>query len=408
MNEEKRALTVNCALACLLEDKQGMLDSYDMVKINCGAAIVSKEINALLAAKSAVINSGDLRVCDIKGEIILLDKTVIDGSADLKGLFVIAKDDLIVRPDGVKAIAEAEGVIALGTIYYPESTSLSSLIKVSGEKKPYPDDAQVVLGDHKLESLLSSASAGAKAKHIWVSGRITALEKKAMEKAKEMGLVFSSAKLFTYEGLNETFGALFNCPDRTLVPDGHEVTGKINAAELPLYGNKVYVEGNFLMEEKDIPVLSEVESIIVRGKACLPFSAVKIFREKGKAEKYFIFEGRFVEINGSQQFSHSQLAALVEKGEKLTLQVNGGLLFDDDVTAEDVECIASLSYNGSVLVSDKVKAALASKVKSGNGFMGDPAKMEELTGHSVKDLADNSKKEEKGKTTFNMGTYILA
>jgi len=403
MNEEKRSLTVNCGLACLLEDTQGMLDGYDTVKINCGTAIVSKEINAKLAAKSAVINSGDLRVCDIKGEIIQLDKTVIDGGADLSGLFVIARDDLIIMPDGVKAVTEAEGVIALGTIYYPESASLSSLIKVSGEKKPYPDDAQVVLGDHKLESLISSA----KAKHVWVSGRITALDKKAMEKAKEKGLVFTSAELFTYEGLNDTYGSLFNCPDRTLVPDGHEVTGKINAAELPLYGKRIYVDGNFTMEEKDIPALKELESIIVRGKASLPSQAVKIFREKGKAEKYFVFEGRLVEINGSQQFSHSQLAALVEKGEKLTLQVNGGLIFDDDVTAEDAECIASLSYNGSVLVSDKVKAALASKVKTGNGFMGDPAKMEELTGHGVKDLAGNSKKEEKGKTTLNMGTYIL-
>ena len=107
MNEE-RTLSVNCGLACLLEDKQGILDGYDRVEINCGTAIVSKEINAKLTAKSAAINSGDLRICDIKGEIIQLDKAVIDGGADLKGLFVIAKDDLIVRPDGVKAIAEAE------------------------------------------------------------------------------------------------------------------------------------------------------------------------------------------------------------------------------------------------------------------------------------------------------------
>ena len=98
---------------------------------------------------------------------------------------------------------------------------------------------------------------------------------KAMEKAKETGLVFSSEKLFTYEGLNETYGSLFNCPDRTLV-------------------------------------------------------------------------------------------------------------------------------------SDRVKAALASKVKTGNGFMGDPAKMEELTGHGIKDLAGNSKKDDIGKTSLNLGTYILA
>ena len=407
MSEEKRTLKVNCGLACLLGDKQGILDSYDIVKINCGAAIISREINALLAAKSTFINSGDLRVCDIKGEVIQMDETVIDGGADLKGLFVIAKEDLIVRPDGVNALAEAEGIIVLGTIYYPESAKMSSLIRrVSGKKQPYPDDAQVVLGDHKLESLIS----GAKEKHIWVSGRIIALDKKIMEKAKEMGLVFTSAQLFIYEGLDETFGAFFTCPDRTLVPDGHEIVKNINAAELPLYGKKVYVDGNFTMEEKDIPTLQEMESIIVRGKASLPSQAVKIFREKGKADSYFIFEGKLVEINGSQQFSHSQLAALVEKGEKMTIQVNGSLLFDDDVTAEDAECIAALSYNGSVLVSSKVKAALASKVKSGNGFMGDPSRLEEFSGNSANDLADNSKNEEatNEETALNMGTYILA
>ena len=402
MNEEKRTLSVNCGLACLLEDKQGILDGYERVEINCGTAIVSKEINVKLSAKSAAINSGDLRICDIKGEIIQLDKTVIDGGADLKGLFVIAKDDLIVRPDGVKAIAEAEGVIALGKIYYPESAGLSSLIKVSGEKRPYPDDAQVVLGDHKLESLLSTA----KAKHIWVSGRITALDKKAMEKAKETGLVFSSARLFTYEGLNETYGALFNCPDRTLVPNGHEIAGSIDAAELPLHGKKVYVDGDFTMEEKDIPALQEVESIIVRGKASLPSSAVKIFREKGKADSYFVFEGRLIEINGFEQLSHGQLATAAEKGEKITLLINGCLLLEEDVTSEDTECIASLSYNGTVLVSGQTKAALASKVKTGNGFMGDASKLEELTGNSIKDIVGNYKKE--GSTMLNMGTYILA
>ena len=407
MNEEK-ILSVNCGLACLLEDKHGILDNYDRVEINSGTVIVSAELNAKLTAKSAAINAGDLRVCDIRGEIIQLDKAVIDGSADLKGLFVIAKDDLVVRPDGINALAEADEVIALGTIYYPGSAKLSSLIKVSGEKRSYPDDALVVLGDHRLESLLSTAATGAKTKHIWVSGRITALDKKAMEKAKEMGLVFSSAKLFTYEGLNETYGPLFNCPDRILVPDGHEVAGKINASELPLYGKKIYVDGDFTMEEKDIPALSEVESIIVRSKASLPSSAVKIFREKGRAESYFVFEGRLVEVNGFQQLSHGQLAPLVEKSEKITLLVNGCLLFDDDVTSEDTECIAAMSYNGTVLISGRAKAALASKVKTGNGFMGDPSKMEELTGSSVKDLAGNSKKEEKGKTTFNMGTYILA
>ena len=407
MTEEKKKLKVNCGLALLLNDREGMLDNYDNVSINCGKIVISSAINAKLSAKGAKINCGTMHIHDITGEIIQLDKgAVIDGRSNFKDFFIIAKDDVIVTKDGIKNLAEAEGLIALGKIYYPESENLAALIKVSGERRAYPDDAQVILGNHKLENLMGNLKGDKK--HIWVSGRLTALEKKALEDARSLGLIISCTKLFSFEGLSKEYASLLNCSDRILVPDGYEITGKINGGELPLYGKLIYVDGQFSMEEKDIPALEEIESIIVKGKASLPSTAVKTFRSKGKAEEYFIFEGRLVEINGFEQFSHNSLDASVKKGEKITLQVNGCLLFDDDVTADDVECIASLSYNGTVLVSNQAKAALTSKVKTGNGFMGDPAMMKELTGQGIKDLMGGKQLDDDSKDTrINMGNYIL-
>ena len=402
----KKQLTVNCGLACLLEDKQGVIDNYDKVMINAGTVIISSKINAKITAKGGSINCGDLRIQDIKGEIIQLDKgAVIDGGTKLKGLFVIAKDKIIITKEGMKKTAEAEGLIALDTIYYPESGDVSCLTKVSGEKTAYPDDAEVFTGDQKLESIIAGNRTGKK--HYWISGRLTALDKKSLESAKTRGLKFDCARFFSYEGLNEEFGDLINTPDRILVPDGYEITGKISAAELPLYGSKVYVNGNFTMEENDLRALEEIEAIIVKGKASLPSSAVKIFRAKGRADEYFVFEGRLVEVNGFGELSHSVLGASA-KGSKITILVNGCLLFDKDVTAEDVECIASISYNGSILVSAEAKAALASKVKKGNGFMGDPDKLSELTGVAIRELIGKYTGENSGDSAYNMGTYILA
>jgi hypothetical protein len=88
---------------------------------------------------------------------------------------------------------------------------------------------------------------------------------------------------------------------------------------------------------------------------------------------------------------------LNKRGEKISLFVNGCLVFDNDVTAEDTECIASLSYNGKVLLPGQARAALASKVKIGNGFMGEP---------KMKTEEEPDKKD--GDTSINMGTYILA
>ena len=410
MSDEKKKLRVNCGLALLLNDRDGVMDNYDSISINSGTVVVSSGINNKLSAKGAKINCGNLQVRDIKGEIVQLDKGVaIDGSASLNGYFIIAKDDLLITKEGMQALAGAEGLIGLEKIYYPQSSDMASLIKMTGEKRAYPDDAHVILGDHSAENILAIYNGDKK--HIWISGRLTALDRKALENFKVRGIKISSQKLFTYQSLNDEFGSMINCTDRFLVPDGYEITGSLKGNELALYGTRIYVDGKFSMEEKDIAALEAIQSIIVRGKASLPEKAVKIFKDRGKAEEYFVFEGRYVEINGFEQFSHNQLQASVKNAEKLTMQVNGCLLFDDDVTPEDIECIASLSYNGPVFISGAAKAALALKIKTGNGFMGDPSKLEEMTGQSMWDFMGRKPSGDSGNsrdTNINLATYILA
>jgi RNA polymerase sigma-70 factor (ECF subfamily) len=288
-------------------------------------------------------------------------------------------------------------------LYYPESADMACLAKIDGEKRAYPDDAFVILGDHDLEAAL--AMTAGPAKHIWVSGRIKALDRKALEEARAKNLRLGCRSLFIYEGLHSAYGDMFDCSDRILVPDGYEISSDLEGAKLPLYGLRVYVNGDFTMEEKDLPALEALEKIIVKGTATLPSSAVKIFKKIGKADDYFIFEGILRRINGKEQFSHEQLSAMRERGEKLTLSVNGSLIFDDDVTAEDAECIVSLSYNGAVLVSGPAKGVLTSRTKGANGFMGDPETFRAQTGQSPGDPA--GLKPEDNDSTINVGTYML-
>ncbi|MCL2094384.1 MAG: hypothetical protein FWH12_09370 [Treponema sp.] len=408
MSEGKRELRINCGLAMLLNDRENYLENFSKVHINSGRVLVSSAINAKLQSMGAAINCGDLMIRDIQGELLQLDKgAVIDGSGSFKGIFIVTQEDILVTGEGVKKLEEAEGLISLGKILYPQSANLGAMTKVSGDKQAYPDGAQVFIGNHDLEGILAAA----KEKQLWVSGRLRALEKKALDEARAKGITLSCSRLFSYEGLNAEFGDIINAPERTLVPDGYEITGKLKGNELRLYGKKIYVDGSFNMEEKDLESLQSIEGIVVKGKASLPESAVETFRSKGKADSYFIFEGRFVEINGFEQLSHGTLAASCAKGEKLTILVNGCLLFSEDVQAEDFDCIASISYNGTVLLPGSVKAALAGKVKTGNGFMGDPEMLKDITGQSLQDLMSGrgkGSKDEDNDTVINMGTYILA
>jgi hypothetical protein len=405
-NETVKSLKINCGLACLLNDREGILEAYEKIHINCGDFIASSQINAKLSAKGAKINAGNMRIRDIKGKILHLDSdTVIDGKADFKDLFVLATGNLIVTEDGAGSLGETEGVIVTGTLFYPDSGDPAGFAKVSGNKRPYSAGAYVLLGDYKLENAVAAAPGGSR--HIWVSGKVTALDRKALEDAGAGGLKITCGSLLIYEDLNGPFGDLFNCAKRELVPAGFEITGDLESAQLPFYGPKLYVKGNFTMDAGDIPLLEKIESIIVKGRAELPAQAVEVFRKKGRAGEYCVFEGRLRRINGFEQYSHGQLAALAAAGEKISFVVNGCLLFDEDVSAEDAACIASLSYNGAVLVPAGLKAALASKVKEANGFMGDPALAEKITGRNVKDFMGGGTGGEDDSQTINTGTYLL-
>jgi hypothetical protein len=405
-NEPVKSLKINCGLACLLNDREGILDAYEKIHINCGTFIASPQINAKLSAKKAKINTGDIRIRDVKGKILHLDSdTVIDGKVDFKDIFVVVTGNLVLKGDGARILGETEGVVITGTLFYPDSSDPACFVKVSGHKQSYPEGACVLLGDYKLEKALAAVPGGSR--HIWVSGKITALNRKALEDARAGGLKITCGSLLIYEDFNASFGDIFNCSNRTLVPEGFEVTGDLESAKLPLYGPKLYVRGNFIMDAGDLPLLEKIESIIVKGRAELPASAAETFRRKGRADDYYVFEGRLHRINGFEQYSQGQLAALAPAGEKLTLEVNGCLFFDEDVSAEDLACIAGLSYNGAVLVPAKLKGALLPKVKQANGFMGDPALIEKMTGLSIRDFSTGYTDGKDDSSSINTGTYLL-
>jgi hypothetical protein len=404
MEEESgKKLSINSGIVCLLNDPGGMLDAYTGVTVNCGVFTASPEIYAKLTAKNARINAGDLKIQEIKGRIIQFDAdTVIDGGMDLTGLFVLASGNLIVRGEGLACLGESEGVIVLGTLYYPASGGFASLAKVKGAKQAYPDGAWVFLGDQDLGKVLAALPPGVK--HLWISGTLSALNAGALEAAAAAGLQVDCNSLLSYEGLYGRFGGLFHSPEPVLVPDGYEITGNLKSAQLPLYGPRIYVNGNFSMESKDLPLLEAVEAVEVRGRAQLPSSAVSTFKKKGRAGSYEVFEGRLVEVNGNVQWGRPDFAGAA--GEKLTIKVNGCLQFDDDVTEEDLERIAALSYNGVVLLPRRLKSITASKLNEANGFMGDPEDFEKMTGRSLNDYAGG--REEGNVTAVNTGTYILA
>lgn len=401
------ALNINCDIACLIDDREGMLDQYDSVNLNCDTYIASEAVNAKLLGKGANINADSIVITDYKGEFVQLpDGAVIDGGTDYSGVFVIAPGNVLLRSGGIRAFENAAGTVVSGTVYYPDSCSQSALARVQGNRRSYPEGAYVVLGSRGLGRLLAEMPENTG--EAWVAGEVSVFDESELQKAKSRGVSITCDRLYTYEGLYEAYRDLFQATDCILVPDGYAVVGAhtLNEASI-LYGKRLYVRGAFLLEEKAAGCLSQFESILVKGCASLPSSCVQAFQAVGKADSYRLYEGRLYTVNGWETISHERLSTMVERGEKITLHINGFVLFADDVTASDMDAIASLSCNGFIIMPGEAQGAVAARTGSINGFMTDMASVEKMTGLTMQELIQKLAAGKMGAGNINADIYML-
>jgi hypothetical protein len=416
-----KKLEINCGTALMFKDERGILDSHERISLNCGNLLIASTINAKLLEKNASITSSSTEVLEITGEVVqLAPNSVIDGTVSYAGCFVIVLGNLMVQGKGMESLSEAAGVFVEGVLFYPASGDPSWVVKARGKTRAYPDDAQVVIGSCELEKLVANAARDKK--HIWVSDTITALDEAPLAKARRDGLSFTAQSLFTYEGFNDTYADVFTVNERALVPDGYEVVESVKEGELVIYGPKLYVKGGLTLNERDAEELAEKEAIIVKGSANLPSACIKAFRRIGKAASYCIVDGYSRKINGFEEFSHAMLQALIQRGEKISLKVNGFLRFTDDVRPEDMECILSLSCNGALIIPNEARGALGTRIKESNGVISESLEslknfaksagmqfpfIKERMGEFIGDEADEAGKVDDDVTHINAGTFVL-
>ena len=412
-NDGKKGLVVNCAKALVLSDREKFIEGFDSVMFNCGAFFGSNKVYASLMSKKAVINSGVNTVREIKGEIAQLsDDIEINENMDFTDKFVVCPGRIIVRGDGGKALENAEGVYVGRALYYPAESEAGFLAKVIGKSIAYPKDAALFIGDKKMEELLYGAFDGKK--YIWVDGEITVMNERVLIKAKEKDLSISAKSLFIRESLNDAYGSLFYAEKRVIAPDGYEIVSDLTltAGEAALYGPRVFVRGDLLVNKKDVGSLDALESIIVTGTATIPASSVSVFRAIGKAEAYELIEDDIsekVELNGFQTVGRDYLQALIRKNEAISVKVRGALLFNEDVTAEDMDAISSIEINGVVVIPEAAQGGLALKAKKVNGTLVTIETLTRLTGLSLTDIIAKiqSGGVSANNTVINTNTYIL-
>ena len=388
----KRKLIVNTGNALLLDDQSDALTVYDSITINAGNVVISRKVHEKMAAIDVSINSGGMSIIDITGEVTELgDKTEITSKAAYDGRYILCEGTLLIEDAG--GLAGITGLYA-ERIFHPESVNLSAINNLTALRRTaYPDGASLHMSSLTLSKDTHEVQVG---KLNWVSGNITALDGDALEKMQEMNAKFQCKELIIRTGLYERYADMFKAESILFVPDDHDVFMDdltLDAATSVLYGERLFIFGDLMIDHDQAQHLSGFSSLIVEGTVMMPISAAASFKACGKAKDFELYEGVLKSINGSDSLGHEQLQSAIESGIKYTIKVNGSLTFTSDVTAQDIEAIAAIECNGVMSVPEKARGALDRKIKSMNG--------------KIRNLGEKSDKEDSGVTNVNAGTYRM-
>jgi len=392
-----KKISINAGNALLLNEQSEVLSEYGSIKVNAGNILASRKAYDKLISMGASLNSGNMSILDISGDIVeLAGRTVITADMSFDGCYIIC--------DGKLVVEDANGLLGITGLYakellHPQSVDLSAIKGITALKRTaYPDDAKLHLGDMTLSDDSHIVLTGGL---YWVSGEITALDEEALMKLQSKGTSFQCRKLIIYSSLYEKYNNMLKANSYLFIPDEHAVVSDItlDAATSVLHGKKLYVLGDLMIPHNRTEHLNSFSSLIVKGTVTMPVTAAEDFKACGKADDYELYEGVLLSINGKDTIGHSQLQSALEKGIVYTLDINGIVTFLDDITADDVEAIAAINCNGKIYASGNARGVLDSKIRRMNGIITDL--------EQDKKLEDKADQEDKDSVTINAGTYRL-
>lgn len=396
-----KKININCGDAIMLSNKKDFFEGYEKGMINAGDILISSKLHAELNKMNFSINAGDIITIDVEGDVVQLEEnSYLNENMSFNNNFIVSTGNLIIEPS-FKSLQNITGIYTSGTIYRPESINVSSFCRIySKDTKTYPDNYKVKLGDINLDEGLASLS-----KNSYFTGCITVFDEDCLKKLSDKNIKLKGNELFSTEELSEKYSDIIQCEKYTLLKEKHEIIQEditLDDTTSAIYGDKIFVKGDLKLNKKDSECLKEFTSIIVKGRAKIPFECIKYFKQIGKADEIFLFKGELLDIDGKEIISKEMLESANKLGVKYTINVDGKLIFNEDILPEDLSCIEAIYYNGIIHVYDSLKPFIVKLVKKGDGMIKHPMKNSEVKDEVMKKIFPDDEW-----IQINTGTFIL-
>lgn len=419
-----KKLHVNAGSVLLLNDRNNTLDQYEKISFNAGSVVATSALYASVASKGQ-FNAGSTHIIDTTAEIVYHKGLFVADGSELGNVYLVC-DSLHVLPGADKAMAKLAGGTVFNAIYKASSVDSACLAKLTAKNTfDVADDAILRFDSLRLtgDAVSSLVSGG----NYFVNATVYASDEQALATLRKNGIHIACKELFIAENLLADYAQLFTAEKLTTVPAGFAIV-KDGDSLLNLYanhGDKIYLLGGLSIQSNDEAHLDYFEKIIACKRVSVPLALLAKAKKVISCDKFRVYEGELLDVEGFQTISHDMLSAASAAGIRYTLQVNGFALFNEDVTTEDIKAIASISVNGAISAPSALHAHL-SQVSTGidGMMMGSIPEIKALLAslpEGVSDMAGaqippqmaqlfgmDGDKQNDDLATINTGSYVLA
>ncbi len=268
----EKHLKVNTTIFDMISTTPELVNTYDVIKVNCTICLTTSRTRELLAGKKFGVNTtqmvdvGDdenIRVKTFNGVEVLNTKV----TAPKEPTIVVANGALIVEDSDKKTFDQFKGIYVNGVVVHPKSLDTSNFV-VNGAMIPYPDGAILLFQGLKLtDAFLKSASQGStycvlgipsnmgnkgndlmgKSQIVLRESGIMAVDPLDLELLKNKNVRFDTSWVTVSEDNAEQLLPLVEgYIGMTLIPSGYKIMrgGILDSLAIRRFGVRIYVDGD--------------------------------------------------------------------------------------------------------------------------------------------------------------------
>jgi hypothetical protein len=402
-------LSINSGSVFITKYDEDLFGKFEQISINSGSAMFGSEAYGALSRRGGLsMNAGRFNVIDIKGKVVDVGNTIIDGSVDHSGQYLVG-DFIRISTSDPAALRGVIGIYAT-TVLCPENFRFSDDIRVDANVYTHQEGAEIFMDGITLtESLVKPLAENGS---VWTLHHVNALNSAAVAAMAVKNVSVRCGTLIINEEDEERYGSLFRVNDtREIIPEGCQyIAGELTLTEhnAELFAEKLYITGDLTVTQNAAAAFSRFTRVYVRGSAYIPKTALQTWKEIGAAEDNVLpYSGILWRILGHEEITHEQLSSALELGERYTLLITGGVNFADGVTSEDFGCFDGIYYVGSVALPASAAGAFRSKVVKGTGTVSTRALQTSASPTGEPAVPAAPPPESDGSQKINTGRFVL-